>query len=306
MKGSGSTADNQRVTGNPHSRQREHGTFLGSGRAWAVAAFFVLAISIAIALWFDQTGANVDEYRLERGAEAISRNLESEIRVIEMSSNVVVAAAVATENPEDFAAIAVTADPEVLGALVALVSYPVTDDGTGPGRSFFLVAPAEDVSIPDLGLPGIVTDALVREDVPFLSPAYTEPGLDGVRMVVVVPAQQFGETVLVGAIFRADVILNNAMAAVSDDEYAAELLDRRFNDSTITASGTLGVRGRAAVPGWHGRDGRHRGLSRGGVPVLPFPDCSPHRAGPRTRHRIAPPPTRFADQGPHARNERAA
>jgi len=222
------------------SRQREHGTFLGSGRAWAVAAFFVLVISIAIALWIDQTGANVDDFRLERGAEAISRNLESEIRIIEMASNVVVAAAVATENPEDFAAIAVTADPEVLGALVALVSYPVTENGTGPGTSFFLVASAEDVSVPDLGLPGILTDALVRENVPFLSPAYTEPGLDGVRMVVVVPAQQFGETVLVGAIFRADVILDNAVAAVSDGEYAAELRDRRFNDSTITVSGTLG------------------------------------------------------------------
>ena len=240
VKGSGSTADNQKVVEIPRSRQAEKGTFLGSGRAWAAAAFFVLAISIAIALWFDQTGASVDEYRLERGAEAISRNLESEIRVIEMASNVVVAAAVATDDPEDFAAIAVTADSEVLGALVALVSYPVTEDGTGPGKAFFLVASAEDVSVPDLGLPGILTDALVRENVPFLSPAYTEPGADGVRMVVAVPAQQFGETVLVGAIFQADVILDNAMAAVSDDEYAAELLDRRFNDSTITASGTPG------------------------------------------------------------------
>ena len=212
--------------------------FLGSGRAWALTAFFVLAISIAIALWSDQTGANVDSYRLERGAEAVSRNLESEIRVVEMAANVVVAAAVATENPEDFAAIAVTTDPEVLGSLVALVSYPVTEDGTGPGTAFFLVANAGEVSVPDLGLPGIVTDALVRENVPFLSRAYTEPGSDGVRMVVVVPTQQLGEGVLVGAIFRADLILDNAMAAVSGNEYAAKLLDRRFDDSVITTSGT--------------------------------------------------------------------
>jgi signal transduction histidine kinase len=224
------------VTGILRSRRREHGTFLASGRAWAVAAFFVLGISIAISLWFDQTGASIDTFRLGRGGEAISRSLESEIRVIEMASNV--AAAIAADDPEDFAAIAITADPEVVGALVALISYPVSAAGTGPGNAFFTVGTGEEVAVPDLGLSGNVTEALVREGIPYLSRAYTEPDAPGVRMIAVVPAEHFGKTVLVGAIFRADIVLHNAMEAVSGDEFAAELLDRRFNDSIITAAGT--------------------------------------------------------------------
>lgn len=220
VKETTASTDTQRVDGSLQSRAPRRGTFLSSGRAWATAAFLVLASSIAIALWFDHTAANVDEYRLERGAEAISRSLESEIRIIEMASNVLVAAAAATDNPEDFAAIAITADPEVLGALVALVSYPVTEDGTGPGTAFFLANPDKDVVVPDLGLPTILTDALVSGDVPYLSPAYTEPDSEGVRMIAVVPAEERGETVLVGAIFLADNMLANAMANAPEDEFS--------------------------------------------------------------------------------------
>ena len=238
MKESMPPADNQRVDGSLQSRAPGRGTFLSSGRAWATAAFLVLASSIAMALWFDHSAANVDEYRLERGAEAISRSLESEIRIIEMASNVVVAAAVASDNPEEFAAIAITADPEVLGALVALVSYPVTEDGTGRGTAFFLANADRDVAVPDLGLPAILTDALVREDVPYLSPAYTEPDSEGVRMIAVVPAEERGEPVLVGAIFLADRMLANAMATATEDEFAGALLDRRFGDSVIASIGT--------------------------------------------------------------------
>ena len=194
--------------------------------------------AVALAFWLDHTAANSDRYRLERGAEAITRNLESELRVVEMTASVIVAASTAADTPEDFASIAVTADPVVLSSLVGLVSYPVTGDGSGPGTAVFPLHMREQLDIPDLGLSAKVTEGLIREDIPYLSPAYTVPGEDGVRMIAVVPVQSGDEPSLIGAIFLADRMLHRAMAAVGEDEYAGQLLDRRFGDKVIASEGT--------------------------------------------------------------------
>ena len=198
----------------------------------------MLAGAIALGFWLDHAAANNDRYRLERGAEAITRNLESELRVVEMAASVIVAASAAADTPADFASIAVTADPVVLSSLVGLVSYPVTSDGSGPGTVVFQVRPRNQLDIPDLGLSAKITETLIREDIPYLSPAYRVPGEDGVRMIAVVPAQRDDAEVLIGAIFLADRILHRAMAAVGEDEYAGQLLDRRFGDKVIVSEGT--------------------------------------------------------------------
>lgn len=214
------------------------GSRWSSGRAWVAAALLVLASAIAVAVWADQTASSVDRNNLERGAEAVNRNLESEIRVVEMASDVIVAAAAAADDPEDFASVAITTDPVVLESLIGLVSYPITEMGTGEGHVFFQVNPEQEVAAPDLGLPAIVTSTLVEEDVPYLSPAYREAGTSDVRMVVVVPSVQSGESVLVGAIFLPNRILDRAVSSVGEDEYSAILLDRRFGGQLITSTGT--------------------------------------------------------------------
>ncbi|MGB9357130.1 MAG: HAMP domain-containing sensor histidine kinase [Acidimicrobiia bacterium] len=226
------------MTRSLQSRASHPGTYLSSGRAWATAAFLVLAGAVALAFWLDHAAANNDRYRLERGAEAITRNLESELRVVEMAASVIVAASTAADTPADFASIAVTADPVVLNSLVGLVSYPVTSEGSGPGTAVFQVHPRNQLDIPDLGLSAKITETLIREDIPYLSPAYRVPGEDGVRMIAVVPAQGDHAEVLIGAIFLADRILHRAMAAVGEDEYAGQLLDRRFGDKVIVSEGT--------------------------------------------------------------------
>ena len=127
---------------------------------WVAASLLFLFSAIAIAIWFDQTAMHLDRLHLESGAEAINRNLESEIRVVEMAANVIVAAADASENPEVYASLVATNDPEVLDALVGLVAYPITDAGATEGTVFFKVFPEDEVIAPHLGLPAIVTDKL--------------------------------------------------------------------------------------------------------------------------------------------------
>lgn len=238
MKKAASEADTHGVSRSLQPRALVSRKYWNGGRAWAAAALLVLISAVAIAVWSDQTAVHVDRLRLERGAEAVNRNLESEIRVVEMAANVIVAAAAAAENPEVYASLAATNDPEVLDALVGLVVYPIADTGTGEGDVFFEVYPEQEVIAPDLGLPGIVTDKLVEEDVPYLSPAYTDPGSDEVRMVVVVPVDESGSPALVGAIFLPYRILENAVTKVAVDEYAAALLDQRFSDQVVTSIGT--------------------------------------------------------------------
>jgi len=209
-----------------------------SGVAWIIAALLVLVAAVAGGYLLDRTNRQADEERLVRGSEAVELNIETEIRTLEMVVGGIDALATESFDPHDLTKLAVDVDANLLASLVAVVTYPITDDGIGNGESLIPIRPSEDVTVPALHLSPDEGSALVAQDRPFLSAAYQEEGKPGVRMIAVVPALIDNRDVLLGAIFLVDHMVEQALVAAGVNRYAASVIDTRFNDQVIVTVGT--------------------------------------------------------------------
>jgi len=205
---------------------------------WALAAFLVVVASLAGGYQLNHTATRADEDRLQRGADAVKQNLETEIQTLQMVIGGVDALATGNVDPQDLEGVATAFDPNLLTSIVALVSYPVTDQGVVNGEVLLPIRMGETVLVPDLNIPADESRDLIEQSRPFLSPSYEEEGQEGVRMVAVVPTHLEGEPVMVGAIFLVDQMLSRALFAVGRDEYAATIVDMRFDGAAIATAGS--------------------------------------------------------------------
>lgn len=238
LKNRGSRADTFNMLSTIRSRFPASSEALGTGRAWIAAAALVLIGATVAGIWLDQTADDADLDRLRRGADAIGHNVETEIQTLAMVSTGAEALFSGAETPEELSSLMMAVDTSVLNSLVALVSYPVTDDGVAGGDLVVGIRTWEDIVVPDLVLSKAELDQILAENPAHISAAYTEDGKDGVRMVALLPVTNGDQTSMVGAIFLIDRMLERAVAGVGDGEYAATLIDTRFDAEIVTSTGS--------------------------------------------------------------------
>ncbi|MEA2002941.1 MAG: hypothetical protein U9N84_13785, partial [Actinomycetota bacterium] len=57
----------------------------GQGRSWLLAAIIVVVSAFGIALWLNATAAKVDRDTLNRGADAVTADIEEQIRILSLA-----------------------------------------------------------------------------------------------------------------------------------------------------------------------------------------------------------------------------
>ena len=171
-------ADTDRVRSTIRSRFPALAAALGTGRAWTAAAALVFVGATLAGIWLDHTAGNTDGDRLQRGADAIDRNIETEIQTLSMVSTGAEALFSGAQSPEDLASLTMAVDTSVLNSLVALVAYPVTEQGVSGGDLVVGIRTWEDIVVPDLDLPKAELDQILEVNPAHLSAAYTEDGND--------------------------------------------------------------------------------------------------------------------------------
>lgn len=214
---------------------------VGQSLPWFVAAVLVVAGSGLIALWLNNTASRADQDTLERGAAAIASNVEEQIRILQLAGTGAGSLSGQPVEAIDLEQLVTQIDISVLTSLLAVVAYPVTEEGAGPGE--FVLVDLQDAmrpinfSVPAIELSSEGFDELVASGDSFISSPFTTDSGDRLDYVLAVPAQHDGSRRLVGIVFRPDRMLSTAVDAAGEGQYAVELIDTRFDDLLVVAIG---------------------------------------------------------------------
>ncbi|MDX2343836.1 MAG: HAMP domain-containing sensor histidine kinase [Acidimicrobiia bacterium] len=213
---------------------------VGQSLPWFVAAVLVVVGSGLIALWLNNTAATADQDTLERGADAVASNIEEQIRILELAGTG--AGSLAGQPLADIDVISMLSqvDITVLRSLLAIVSYPFDQDGAGQGE--FLLNDFQDLQIVNFEVPSIDVSLAEFEDLitsgqAFLSQPFHTDDPDRLDYVVAIPVTLADGVELVGVVFRPDRMLDSAVEAAGEGQYAVEVVDTRYGNQVVVAAG---------------------------------------------------------------------
>jgi len=200
----------------------------------------VLFSSVSVGVWLNATARRADRDTLSRGADALQSSIEEQIRILQlggMGTRSLTADDVAEFDLDDLVG---QIDFTVLSSLLGVISYPIDEQGTGPGEFLLLgVIRTPDFDVPDLRLSLREIDDLATTGGLYFSKPFvtTDPNRLDYVMLLTVDTAQVG-TQLVGVAFRADRMLATALEAAGEGQYAAELVDARVTDRPVLSLGT--------------------------------------------------------------------
>ncbi len=210
---------------------------VGQSLPWFVAAVLVVVGSGLIALWLNNTAATADQDTLERGADAIASNFEEQIRILELAGTGAGSLAGQPLAEVDVISMLSQVDITVLRSMLAVVSYPFDENGAGQGR--FLLDDFQPVGfdVPPIELSLSEFDELIASGQAFLSQPFHTDDPDRLDYVVAIPVTLADGVELVGVVFRPDRMLDSAVEAAGEGQYAVEVVDTRYGNQVVVAAG---------------------------------------------------------------------
>ncbi len=200
----------------------------------------VVVAGVFVALWIDTTAAKVDQGTLDRGADAVTANLEEQIRILELAGTGTQTLLGQSLQEADLASITSKLDTSVLTALVGVVVYPVTDEGARHGSRIELGLSPFDFEVPTLAVsPAQIAELLDSGDA-FLSPPVATNDPERSDYVVAIPVRADAELELIGVIFRLDRMLETSLASAGEGQYAARVEDLRIDQEVVSMGDPVG------------------------------------------------------------------
>lgn len=216
---------------------RAPATSFGQSLPWLVAALLVMAGAVLIAIWMDATTAKVDRDTLERGAAAVEANIEEKVRILELAGTGTQSLVGQSITDIDITQIASQIDISVLSSLLAVVQYPMSEDGAGVGSHIDLRLLPSNFPVPRLDIAWDHALQLSRSGEPFLSKPVATSDPDRLDYVVATPVKTDAGLEVIGVVFRIDNMLESAVAAAGAGQYAATVVDTRHGDLVVGVSG---------------------------------------------------------------------
>lgn len=213
---------------------------VGQALPWFVAAFIVLSASGLIAAWLNATAVTADRDTLSRGADAVQSTVEEQIRILQLAGTGTQSLAGQSIDDVNLQAIVDEIDISVLSSLLAVVSYPVDENGAGPGTDLLPISSrlaALDFAIPEIELTLAEFEEFQQTgDVFFSQPIQSADG-DRIDYIVAMPVE--GETgrQLIGVAFRPDRMLGSAIEAAGEGQYTVDVVDLRYDEQVVLSMG---------------------------------------------------------------------
>jgi signal transduction histidine kinase len=212
---------------------------IGQGLSWFVAASIVVAASGLVAYWMHDTAHNVDRDTLNRGADAITANIEDQVRILSLAGTGTRSLVGQSIDDIDLAQLTSSIDTSVLTSLLAVVSYPVTSDGATEGRFIDLDFMPLDFDVPQIEITFAEVETLLESGDAFLSSPITTTDPQRLDYVVALPFETEDGVQLIGVVFRLDRMLRSAVVSAGGDQYAVEVIDPRNGNQTVAEVGTI-------------------------------------------------------------------
>lgn len=209
----------------------------GQGRSWLLAAIIVVITGFGIAFWLDATAAKVDRDTLGRGADAVSANIEEQIRVLELAGTGAQSLTGQSLDDIDLSRMARQVDISVLRSLIAIVTYPVTTAGAGTGEFIILDLEPTGFPVPDIEVSLSEVERMLKSGDAFLSAPVTTLDPERFDYVALIPVETAGGVELVGVIFRIDRMLQDAVDAGGEGQYSAVVTDPNYGDQVVAVVG---------------------------------------------------------------------
>ena len=214
---------------------------MGQSLPWLVAAVLVVVGSGLIAVWLNVTAANADRDTLRRGADAINSSVEEQIRILEMAGSGTLSLSGQSLENLDLQEMVSKIDISVLTSLLDVVQYPMDESGAGDG-DYLLVGIQSgrdlDIDLPVIDLTWDEFQELLDSGDAFFSAPFPTTDPDRLDYLVAIPSMSNGEGSLVGVLFRPDRMLQSAMEAAGEDQYAVWAVDTRYDNQVIVEIGT--------------------------------------------------------------------
>ncbi|MDJ0925909.1 MAG: HAMP domain-containing sensor histidine kinase, partial [Acidimicrobiia bacterium] len=209
----------------------------GQSILWFVAALLVVSGSVLVASWLSSTSNKVDRATLDRGADAMSANIEEQIRLLELAGTGAQSLVGQPTGQLDITGLVSQIDTSVFQALLGVVSYPVTDAGVLEGKHVDLDLTPFDFAVPQIEVTLEEVEELSGTGHAFFSRPLMTTDPDRFDYVVAIPVELGEDTQLVGVVFRPDKVLDAAVEGTGEGQYAAELVDRRHGDLVVASNG---------------------------------------------------------------------
>ena len=214
---------------------------VGQALPWLVAAFLVLAASVLIAGWLNNTAENADQDTLDRGADAVQSNVEEQVRILELAGTGTLSLAGQSVEDLDLARMVSAIDITILTPLLDVVQYPVDENGVGEGEAILPELQSGydlvGVEFPALDLTFEEFERLAARGQAFFSPPFATNDPDRLDYFVAIPVSDELGHHLVGVVFRPDRMVAAAAQAAGENQYAVDVIDTRFDDQLVVSIG---------------------------------------------------------------------
>ncbi len=210
--------------------RRAADTAAGQILPWLVAAVLALIGSGLIAAWLNATAHNADADTLSRGADAIQSDVEDQVRILELAGTGTRSLAGQSIDEINLSAMVGDLDLSVLRSLLDVVIYPVDEAGTGQVQDLFEDGgplPSLDYPTPEIDLTLSEFLQLEREGKAFFSAPILADDGRRVDYIVAVPVDRADGRQLVGVVFRPDRMVEAAVEAAGEGQFAVEAVDVR-------------------------------------------------------------------------------
>ena len=217
--------------------QRAPSNSVGQSLPWFVAAVLVVVASVFVALWLDSTAAKVDQGTLDRGADAVTANIEEQIRILELAGTGTQSLVGQSLEELDLAQMVTQIDTSVLTALMGVVRYPIDDEGATAGEFIDLGLSPLTFDVPAIAVSPEEIEGLDQSGDAFLSAPVTTTDPDRLDYVVAVPVETSAGWEMIGVVFRLDRILRSALEGAGEEQYAARVEDIREEGRVVVAFG---------------------------------------------------------------------
>jgi signal transduction histidine kinase len=204
---------------------------------WFAAAVLVVIASVFVALWLDSTAGKVDQGTLDRGADAVTANVEEQIRILELAGTGTQSLVGQSLEELDLAQMVAQIDTSVLTALMGIVKYPINATGATDGEFIELGLAPLGFAVPRIAASREEIVELVESGDAFLSAPLATTDPDRLDYVVAVPVETEAGLELVGVVFRLDRILQSALEGAGEDQYVARVEDKRLDNRVVASSG---------------------------------------------------------------------
>jgi signal transduction histidine kinase len=191
-----------------------------------------------IAAWLSAMAVASDRDSLARGADAIQLTVEEQIRILQLAGTGASSIADQPLDALDLDTLVSRIDYSVLRALLGVVSYPIDEHGASRGQWFQLGAIViPDVEPPEIDVSVGEIEGLLNADHVFFSAPFHSTDPDRLDYVVAMPVSDGDRMHLVGVAFRPDWIIDAAVEAAGEGQYAVEVIDVRFDDQPVLTRG---------------------------------------------------------------------